>query len=94
MINAHSIYSYEFFKQWFHIFLLINEDFNEVNKREYEDLLTNWSNQFIKFHEINVQILMNLDELIEAFTNQQCQSIFIQHMIDVCFRQSKSNIHY
>jgi hypothetical protein len=89
MINAYSSYSYEFFKQWFHSFLLFNEEINEINKKDYQDLLQHWSTHFLRSHEITMQILMDIDLLIQTFKNQQYQSIFIQHMISLCFRQGK-----
>jgi len=89
MINAYPSYSYEFFKQWFYSFLLFNEELNEINKRDYPDLLQHWSNHFLRSPEITTQILMDVDLFIKAFKNQQYQSLFIQHMINLCFRQGK-----
>jgi len=89
MIYAYSSYSYEFFKQWFYSFLLFNEVINDSNKKDYEDLLQHWSNQFTKSHEITMKIFMDIDLLIEALKNQQYQLIFIHHMVDLCFRQGK-----
>jgi hypothetical protein len=87
MKHAYASYSYEFFKQWFCSFLLFNDEFNDRNKKIYQDLLLNWSNQFIKIHEISMKILIDIDGLINAFENKQYQSIFIHHMITLCFRQ-------
>jgi len=89
MINANSLYSYEFFKQWFYSFLLFNEETNDMNKKDYQDLLQHWSNQFTKFHEITMKILMDIDLLIQAFKNEQYKLIFIDHMITLCFHQGK-----
>lgn len=94
LINSQSKYSYEFFKQWFYSFLVFKEESNEINKKEYQDLLLSWSNQFTKYHETTMKILTDLDELINTFNNQQYQSVFIQHMIHLCFRQSKSNSYH
>jgi hypothetical protein len=86
MTNSIASYSYEFFKQWFTSFLLFYDEYNDRNKKIYQDLLQNWSNQFIKLHEIFMKILTDMDFLINSLEHKQYQSIFIQHMIILCFR--------
>ncbi len=65
---------------------------NETNKRDYQDLLQHWSNQFSKFHDITMKILMDIDLLIDAYKNPQYQLIFIHHMINLSFRQGKYSL--
>jgi len=89
MSNSYSSYSYEFFKQWFCSFLLFDDEFNDWNKKDYQDLLQHWSNQFVKFPDITMKIMMDIDGLINAFENKNYQLIFIHHMINLCFQQGK-----
>jgi hypothetical protein len=89
--NAKASYSYEFFKQWFCSFLLFNDELNERNQKLYQDLLKHWSNQFIKYHEILMKILIdNTDQFINGLKINEYRSIFINHMISLCFQQGKS----
>jgi hypothetical protein len=89
MENAHELHSHEFFKQWFYSFLIGNKEVNKMNRREYTELLENWLDQFYKEHQIFIKILMDLDELVKAFQNEQYQSIFVKHIIIGCFQTGK-----
>ncbi len=89
MVNALSSHSYEFFKQWFDAFLLFDDEANEVTKREYLDLIQHWSKQFSKSDEIIMKILMDIDRFNDKFQNQSYQLLFIHHMVNFCFQQSK-----
>ncbi len=89
MVNSITSHSFEFFKQWFYSFLLFDEEMNEVNKREYLDLLQHWSKQFAKSDEIIMKILAEIDQFANALQNQTYRSIFINYMVTFCFQQSK-----
>ncbi|UJR36511.1 hypothetical protein I4U23_029232 [Adineta vaga] len=86
--HAHASYSYEFFKQWCISFLLFDEKINDRNDHDYQDVLKQWSNQFNRKHDITIKIMKDIDIFINAFENKHYQTIFIQHMIHLCFQQA------
>lgn len=89
--HANASYSYEFFKLWFFSFLLYNDEFNDRNKKDYQDLLEYWSQQAFKSYETMVSIMMDIDLLANPFKNQQYKVMFIHHMINRCFQQGKQS---
>lgn len=82
----------EFLKKWFYKFLLFNENFSEMKKREFIEVFNAWTKLFVSNQQYLTEILRDLDAMIDAFGSQNpFQAVFIQLMIDLCFRQSQSN---
>ena len=85
--HAHASHSYDFFKQWCLSFLIFDDPINDRNNQDYQDLLKQWSNQVNRNADIKMKIIMDVDTFINAFANEHYRSIFIQHMVTLCFQQ-------
>lgn len=86
MKNIRGLHTFEFFEKWFYAFLNPNDKTEEINKKEYTELLTNWSENFYKRPEIFMKILNKLDEFLQAFQANEYEEIFRNQMILLVFR--------
>ena len=78
-----------FLKEWFYSFLVFDGEATELNKKMYLDVLQHWSLHFIRDHDVTMRIFQEIDLFIHQLTNQEYRTLFIQQMVELCFKQSK-----
>jgi len=89
MKNLRDLHTFEFLEKWFYAFLNPNDKSEAINKKEYAELLANWSEHFYKRHDIFMKILSKLDDFLQAFQVDQYEDIFRQQMILLIYRSGK-----
>jgi len=69
---------------------------DEHQRREYEQLLKQWTSYFERKSYMLDKVIMKLDGLLNSFPPMLCDSdknncfkIFVHHMIDICFKPGK-----
>ena len=87
--NARELHTFEFFKQWFSLFLIGYTKVNETNDGEYSQLLQYWSERCSSLPDGFLKTLMRMDELIKTFQNEHYLLIFVRYMISLCFQKGK-----
>ena len=89
MINSH-----EYCIEWFKCFFAKDGQ----NYKRREEILNVWTKYFENDHSKFTKILMAIDELINAFgqsvNNDWLCSYFIDHIIHLCFVQSKDYVSF
>lgn len=85
--------SHDYYIKWFKCFLASSHAQYGDNHEECKKLLQAWTNCFENDHSKLTKVLMAVDELLhsveESAANFWLHSYFIDHIVDLCFRQGK-----
>jgi hypothetical protein len=88
---------FEFYVRWFQCFLVPDQQLNSNiyynSPCEYGKVLKIWTTSVAHSSPMFLQLLKNIDQLVMAFAqinNDRYRTCFINHIIDLCFQQSKS----
>lgn len=85
----------EFYHQWFLAFMKPDNDEKFlVNIDEYKELFKKWTACFAHNYNTLVFIIKMLDSLIPVENKPNYSTYFIEHMVDLCFEQSRKYFEY
>jgi len=85
----------EFYLQWFMAFM--KPDSKQkflVNIDGYKELFKTWTACFAEKYDTLIYIIKTLDSLIPVENKPNYSTYFIEHMVDICFQQSKQCSEY
>ncbi len=88
--------SHDYYIKWFACFLAKGQTQDDDNHEQCKELLKTWTSCFQNDYSKFIKVLMTIDELLHAFEesphNYWLRSYFIDHIIHLCFQQSKYQV--
>ncbi len=91
LTNGNKYRSVDFYLKWFSAFMTSDKNKKMIIENdEFAALLNAWTKCFVHESDVIVKIIKEIDSLISTVQNNSCSTYFIEHMVNLCFQQSKA----